>query len=56
MISLKFNAGIRAVKKKRKKHTHTRIFCSYCNLCPFFVKTHIFKVALVSAMAAPLLA
>ena len=60
MISLKFSAGIRAVKKGEETHagvcmrvhthTHTqpRIFCSYCNLC-FFGETHVFKVAQISA-------
>lgn len=51
MVSLKFNAGIRAVKKWGKKHTHmhmhtkSRISCSYCILCSLLGKVHIFKVA-----------
>ena len=64
MISLKFRAGIRAVRKREETHagvcacvcvhacmhTHTqpRIVCSYCNLC-FFGEIHIFKVVQISA-------
>ena len=63
MISLKFSAGIRAVKKGEETHagvcahvhthTHTqpRIFCSYCNLC-FFREIHIFKVAQILPLLA----